>query len=129
MNSTKPGHTAQLSPASAEASNAQQAVVPSPSGPCNAPRCPPESAKPTLSIAVVGLPLAQTCLCAAWRTYAHQPESAVYGGPQAPAPAQVTLRSLQQKYGAREPISMVTAYDYPSAVHVCPHSLYMLLLA
>ena len=42
----------------------------------------------------------------------------MYGGPQAPLPAQVTMRVLQQKYAAKEPISMVTAYDYPSAVHV-----------
>ena len=58
---------------------------------------------------------------AAWRTCAAQADSStVYGGPQAPLPAQVTLRVLQQKYAAKEPISMVTAYDYPSAVHVRP---------
>lgn len=46
------------------------------------------------------------------------PEHAVYGGPISPSPKRVTLRTLQQKYAKGEPISMVTAYDYPSAVHV-----------
>ena len=54
---------------------------------------------------------------AAWRTWASQ-AGTIYSGPQAPLPAQVTLRTLQQKHAAAEPISMVTAYDYPSAVHV-----------
>ncbi|XP_002976176.2 3-methyl-2-oxobutanoate hydroxymethyltransferase 1, mitochondrial [Selaginella moellendorffii] len=30
----------------------------------------------------------------------------------------VTMRYLQSKYARKEPITMVTAYDYPSAVHV-----------
>ena len=46
------------------------------------------------------------------------PEDAVYAGPSAPSPKRVTLRTLRSKYAAGQPISMVTAYDYPSAVHV-----------
>ena len=42
----------------------------------------------------------------------------MYGGPTAPLPKRVTLRTLQSKYRKKQPISMVTAYDYPSAVHV-----------
>jgi hypothetical protein len=45
------------------------------------------------------------------------PEVAVYAGPQPPQKA-VTLRTLRAKYEKNIPISMVTAYDYPSAVHV-----------
>lgn len=33
-------------------------------------------------------------------------------------PPRVTLRVLGEKYRKHEPITMVTAYDYPSAVHV-----------
>lgn len=54
------------------------------------------------------------------RCLSNQPENAVYGGPQAPSPKRVTLRTLREKYQRGEPISMVTAYDYPSAVHVSP---------
>ena len=39
-------------------------------------------------------------------------------GPSSPSPKRVTLRTLRDKYVRGEPISMVTAYDYPSAVHV-----------
>ena len=39
-------------------------------------------------------------------------------GPSSPSPKRVTLRTLRDKYMRGEPISMVTAYDYPSAVHV-----------
>ena len=43
----------------------------------------------------------------------------VYGGPKDVQQAKaVTLRHLNEKYAKKEPISMVTAYDYPSAVHV-----------
>ncbi|KAG1669922.1 hypothetical protein FOA52_002449 [Chlamydomonas sp. UWO 241] len=53
------------------------------------------------------------------RAYASsQPESVVYSGPTAPVPRRVTLRSLRAKHEAGDPITMVTAYDYPSAVHV-----------
>lgn len=52
------------------------------------------------------------------RSFSIQPEDTVYGGPTAPLPKRVTLRTLQSKYRKKQPISMVTAYDYPSAVHV-----------
>ena len=59
------------------------------------------------------------------RALASQPEGVVYSGPQAPPSSRVTLQSLTKKYAAQEPITMVTAYDYPSAVHVRPeHDLY-----
>ncbi|XP_052194557.1 3-methyl-2-oxobutanoate hydroxymethyltransferase 1, mitochondrial-like isoform X1 [Diospyros lotus] len=47
------------------------------------------------------------------------PESTVYGGPKPQNPEQrITLTHLRQKYRRGEPITMVTAYDYPSAVHL-----------
>ncbi|KAF6162153.1 hypothetical protein GIB67_008282 [Kingdonia uniflora] len=48
------------------------------------------------------------------------PENTVYGGPkpQSPSNQRVTLNQLRQKYKKEEPITMVTAYDYPSAVHL-----------
>lgn len=46
------------------------------------------------------------------------PEDTVYSGPQAPTPKRVTLRSIRSKYGKGDPLTVVTAYDYPSAVHV-----------
>lgn len=52
------------------------------------------------------------------RCFSIQPENTVYGGPTAPLPKRVTLRTVQAKYRKQEAISMVTAYDYPSAVHV-----------
>ena len=58
------------------------------------------------------------CICSNSRCFSIQPENTVYGGPTAPLPKRVTLRTLQSKYKKQEPISMVTAYDYPSAVHV-----------
>ena len=48
------------------------------------------------------------------------PENTVYGGPQTPSAQRVTLNKLLAKYRKGEPISVVTAYDYPSAVHVSP---------
>jgi 3-methyl-2-oxobutanoate hydroxymethyltransferase len=59
----------------------------------------------------------------AWRPrlapcFSVKPESVVYNGPAPPSPKRVTLRTLKLKYERGEPISMVTAYDYPSAVHV-----------
>ena len=41
----------------------------------------------------------------------------MYGGPR-PAAPRMTLRKLAAKYARGERISVVTAYDYPSAVHV-----------
>ncbi|KZV25458.1 hypothetical protein F511_17236 [Dorcoceras hygrometricum] len=47
------------------------------------------------------------------------PENSVYGGPKPQNPNQrVTLTQLRQKYKKGEPITMVTAYDYPSGVHL-----------
>ncbi|BDA43221.1 3-methyl-2-oxobutanoate hydroxymethyltransferase 1, mitochondrial [Coccomyxa sp. Obi] len=57
-----------------------------------------------------------------------QPEDTVYSGPQAPSPKRVTLRSIRSKYSKGEPISMVTAYDYPSAVHVDAAGIDILLV-
>ena len=53
------------------------------------------------------------------REFSHKPEQSVYGGPK-PASERVTLRKLAGKYRRGERISVVTAYDYPSAVHVRP---------
>ena len=53
------------------------------------------------------------------RTYSNLPDVTVYGGPKEQTPSKrVTLRHLASKYTKKEPITMVTAYDYPSAVHV-----------
>jgi len=47
------------------------------------------------------------------------PENTVYGGPKLQNPDQrVTLAHLRQKHRNGEPITMVTAYDYPSSVHL-----------
>ncbi|KAJ7951197.1 3-methyl-2-oxobutanoate hydroxymethyltransferase [Quillaja saponaria] len=47
------------------------------------------------------------------------PENTVYSGPQSQSPNQrVTLTQLRQKHKKGEPITVVTAYDYPSAVHI-----------
>ncbi|OIW05378.1 hypothetical protein TanjilG_28843 [Lupinus angustifolius] len=53
------------------------------------------------------------------RRMSNVPENTVYSGPTTQTPnKRVTLAQLRQKYKKNEPISMVTAYDYPSAVHV-----------
>ncbi|XP_030545558.1 3-methyl-2-oxobutanoate hydroxymethyltransferase 2, mitochondrial-like [Rhodamnia argentea] len=53
------------------------------------------------------------------RCMSNVPEDTVYGGPKPQSPAQrVTLTSLRQKHRKGEPITVVTAYDYPSAVHL-----------
>lgn len=52
------------------------------------------------------------------RRFSNQPETAVYSGPTTPSPKRFTLRQLRAKYRSGTPITMVTAYDYPSAVHV-----------
>ena len=51
------------------------------------------------------------------RGMSHRPEDTVYGGPR-PSEPRMTLKRLRAKYDAGERISVVTAYDYPSAVHV-----------
>ncbi|GAB4817262.1 hypothetical protein N2152v2_004308 [Parachlorella kessleri] len=62
------------------------------------------------------------------RCHSIKPENTVYSGPSAPSPKRVTLRTLRDKYQRGEPISMVTAYDYPSAVHVDEAGIDMLLV-
>ncbi|KAI8545059.1 hypothetical protein RHMOL_Rhmol07G0013000 [Rhododendron molle] len=53
------------------------------------------------------------------RCMSNVPENTVYGGPRTQNPNQrVTLTHLKQKHRKGEPITMVTAYDYPSAVHL-----------
>ncbi|KAG6480480.1 3-methyl-2-oxobutanoate hydroxymethyltransferase 1, mitochondrial-like [Zingiber officinale] len=53
------------------------------------------------------------------RLMSNVPESTVYGGPKPQSPAhRVTLTHLRQKHRRGQPITVVTAYDYPSAVHV-----------
>ncbi|KAL6990983.1 3-methyl-2-oxobutanoate hydroxymethyltransferase 1, mitochondrial [Sarracenia purpurea var. burkii] len=53
------------------------------------------------------------------RCMSNVPENTVYGGPKPQNPDQrVTLTNLKQKHRKGEPITMVTAYDYPSAVHL-----------
>lgn len=76
---------------------------------CNT--APPEPGQP-------GNNNAKTSRGGSQRQYASaHPEATVYTGPQSPRKA-VTLRTLRAKYEKGQPISMVTAYDYPSAVHV-----------
>ncbi|KAJ6849081.1 3-methyl-2-oxobutanoate hydroxymethyltransferase [Iris pallida] len=53
------------------------------------------------------------------RLMSNVPENTVYGGPKPQSPSQrTTLTHLRQKHRRGEPITMVTAYDYPSAVHL-----------
>ncbi|KAG6434304.1 hypothetical protein SASPL_105929 [Salvia splendens] len=53
------------------------------------------------------------------RWLSNVPENTVYGGPKPQNPSQrVTLINIRQKHRNGEPITMVTAYDYPSAVHL-----------
>jgi 3-methyl-2-oxobutanoate hydroxymethyltransferase len=58
-----------------------------------------------------------------------QPESVVYSGPSSPTPRRVTLRTLRNKYQQGTPISMSTAYDYPSAVHVSVRASVTLMIS
>ncbi|KAH6779922.1 ketopantoate hydroxymethyltransferase 1 [Perilla frutescens var. hirtella] len=54
-----------------------------------------------------------------FRCLSNVPENTVYGGPKPQNPNQrVTLTQLRQKHKRGDPITMVTAYDYPSAVHL-----------
>ena len=64
----------------------------------------------------------------ACRLLSHQPVDAVYTGPSTPSPRRVTLRTVAAKHARREPLTMVTAYDYPSAVHVDQAGIDMLLV-
>lgn len=62
------------------------------------------------------------------RALSNQPEHAIYSGPKAAPAKRVTLRTLRDKYLKGIPLSMVTAYDYPSAVHVDEAGIDMLLV-
>lgn len=62
------------------------------------------------------------------RSHSNKPEHPVYSGPSSPSPSRVTLRSIRQKYAKGIPITMITAYDYPSAVHVDLAGMDMLLV-
>lgn len=50
------------------------------------------------------------------RSFTNKPEHTVYSGPS--AQSRITLKTIAEKHKRGERISMVTAYDYPSAVHV-----------
>jgi hypothetical protein len=53
------------------------------------------------------------------RCMSNLPESTVYGGPKSRSPwKRVTLRNLNVKYEKKEPITVVTAYDYPSGAQI-----------
>jgi hypothetical protein len=52
------------------------------------------------------------------RLFSSKPDSSVYGGPKTQNPQRQTLRTLRKAYKDGVKLSMVTAYDYPSAVHV-----------
>lgn len=53
------------------------------------------------------------------RCMSNVPEDTVYGGPKNQNPNQrVTLTHIRQKHRKAQPITVVTAYDYPSAVHL-----------
>lgn len=59
-----------------------------------------------------------------------KPEATVYTGPKdkASVPKRVTLRTLMKQHKDGVPLTMVTAYDYPSAVHVDQAGIDMILV-
>ncbi|KFM28073.1 3-methyl-2-oxobutanoate hydroxymethyltransferase [Auxenochlorella protothecoides] len=63
-----------------------------------------------------------------WRCHSSKPADTVYSGPVAPSPSRVTLRTLRRMHARGDPFTMVTAYDYPSAVHVELSGIEMLLV-
>eukprot|EP00271_Cylindrocystis_brebissonii_P019948 TRINITY_DN6375_c0_g2_i1.p1 TRINITY_DN6375_c0_g2~~TRINITY_DN6375_c0_g2_i1.p1 ORF type:complete len:424 (-),score=79.17 TRINITY_DN6375_c0_g2_i1:831-2102(-) len=64
-----------------------------------------------------------------WHRMSTLPEATVYSGPTPQiAGKRITLRQIAMKYAAKEPLSMVTAYDYPSAVHVDTAGIDILLV-
>ena len=102
------------------------AQLPAPPQPCHlqTPRgrrllC---SSQPAAAAAAAAAPPRQSshpgALHVPTRGFSNQPETAVYSGPSTPSPKRFTLRQLRAKHRAGTPITMVTAYDYPSAVHV-----------
>ncbi|CAL9099683.1 unnamed protein product [Musa textilis] len=63
------------------------------------------------------------------RLMSNVPESTVYGGPKPQSPGRrVTLTHLRQKHRRGEPITVLTAYDYPSAAHVDSSGVDVLLV-
>lgn len=54
--------------------------------------------------------------------FSSKPDSSVYGGPKTQNTQRQTLRTLRKAYKDGVKLSMVTAYDYPSAVHVRLHA-------
>ncbi|KAG5009139.1 hypothetical protein JHK87_017654 [Glycine soja] len=53
------------------------------------------------------------------RCMSNVPENTVYSGPTSQSSTKrVTLSQLRQKHRSSQPITMVTAYDYPAAVHL-----------
>ena len=57
-------------------------------------------------------------LCTTWPAQATGPDATVYSGPTTADRKRVTLRHIRKKYLEGGKLSMVTAYDYPSAKHV-----------
>ncbi|RWW33967.1 hypothetical protein BHE74_00012996 [Ensete ventricosum] len=63
------------------------------------------------------------------RLMSNVPENTVYSGPKPQSPGRrVTLTHLRQKHRRGEPITVVTAYDYPSAAHVDSSGVDVLLV-
>ncbi|GLC54907.1 3-methyl-2-oxobutanoate hydroxymethyltransferase 1, mitochondrial [Pleodorina starrii] len=81
------------------------------------PPAPPAPAPPAAAAAAAAV-AAAAAAAPSRRQMSVQPEAAVYSGPSARTPSRVTLRTIRKKYESGEPLTMVTAYDYPSAVHV-----------
>jgi 3-methyl-2-oxobutanoate hydroxymethyltransferase len=58
-------------------------------------------------------------LCTSQRSHmSTKPSATVYSGPSTADRKRVTLRTIRGKYLKGSKISMLTAYDYPSALHV-----------
>jgi 3-methyl-2-oxobutanoate hydroxymethyltransferase len=71
--------------------------------------------------------VAQQLAAAAARGFSNLPVATVYSGPAARV-SRVTVRTLAAKYARGEQLTCVTAYDYPSAVHVDAAGIDMLLV-
>jgi hypothetical protein len=74
-----------------------------------------ESAPGTLGITTV-------ISCTRQRSHmSTKPSATVYSGPSTANNKRVTLRSIKKRYLEGSKLTMLTAYDYPSAVHVRSH--------
>ncbi|KAF3784179.1 3-methyl-2-oxobutanoate hydroxymethyltransferase 2 [Nymphaea thermarum] len=61
----------------------------------------------------------ETIMCGTARMMSNVPKESVYGGPKPQSPwERITLKHLNLMYLKGKRITMVTAYDYPSAVHL-----------